>query len=499
MSGLVDEWGMPYPASMLRPSAASRSFNNSSRGRLRRPGHGPIGSANSHRDERTLEKLIRDCQHEARNNPIARTLMHARSDFVVGSSPIHETRSEDKDWNKEVEARFADWSAGRCDSAGQMTLAQIAAAIVNAMDDSGGILAHKVGGKGGWAPRIELIEAIRLKNPPGRSDSRFLTAGVELSESTNRPVAYHVADWNEQGTSLTTQTRKLDSTAALLINNPRLLGPNQHRAEPGLAAVLDKIEALTRTCEASLVAHELAAMTALVIQRENAQGVTHEDAMAESMVAAGLATSTQDAKDRGLWLPGGVMELNAGESVFQVDPKHPSSGFEVMFWTELHAICAALDLPLELVYMRFTNNFAASRSAISVGWRKMQVLQAYITSRFLTPIYLWWLAGEIREGGLRMPKGAGWNRHGFILPAMPSLDPKAEAEAQLLALAGGITTHRRVLLDRGEGDRAQFMEAWKAEHQENTDAGLTYGQPLQITRSEQQNPYELQHEEADAR
>lgn len=493
MQALLDHNGEPFSApARPGPSAASRSFNNANRSRLRTPGRGPMGSANNHRDSRTLEKLILDCQHAARNNPIARALMQARSDFVVGSNPIHETRSADKDWNQEVERRFAAWCGGRCDSAGQLTLAQMAGAIVNAMDASGGVLVHLVGGSNRWAPRIEMIEAIRVKNPAGKPDTRFLTAGVELSESTNRPTKYHVADWNEQGSSVTNKTRPIDAAAALMINNPRLLGPNQHRAEPGLAAVIDKIETLTRTSEASMVAHELAAMTALVIQRQHAQGVSIEDSMAEAQVAAGIAASTQDAKDRGLWAPGGVMELSAGESVFQVDPKHPSSGFEVMFWTELHAICAALDLPLELAFMRFTSNFAAARSAISVGWRKIQVLQAYVANRFLTPVYLWWLAGEIRENGLEMPDGDGYDRHGFILPAMPSLDPKAEAEAQLLALAGGITTHRRVLLDRGEGDREQFMAAWRKEHTDNTDAGLTYGQPLQITRSEQQSPYDLE-------
>ncbi len=460
------------------PKASTSSFDNATRGRGRPGSHAPLASPNAHRDQRTLEALIRDCEALARNNHLVRAMLTAKADMIVGHRPTVEARTSDNNWNRETEKRFLDWSCEACDNAGQLSLNQYATAVVKAWDTAGGLLIHKLAERG--RVRMEAIEVARLRNPGGKPDTRTMHAGVELTEG-GRPVRYHVADWSTYGTFVESKTTEVDASNAWLLNNPRLLDANQHRTEPGLASVVDRLETLDRAVESTFGAYELATYIALFIERADPQQ-NIEDQMAQAAVQAGLATSTQDAIERGVWQPLGVMQGRIGEKVTQIKPEFPSTSFDQLFWTELHTIAAALDLPLEIAFMRFIRNWSASRSAVSVAWRAVEVYQRVLVDRFLRPVYRWWLANEQISG--RIAQREDWRDCEWFMPTMPMLDPKQELEAQLMALGGGLKLHETALRETGQGDRATFITKWDREQQENRAIGLRYAQPVQVNRSE---------------
>lgn len=473
---LLDHRGDPIAMPQrTRPAAMNKSYHNSTRDRTRQGTRGPLGSVNAHHDRRTLDDLIRDCGALVRNSILTQSIVDSSVLCVVGPEVIADPRSGDKEWDRDVQRRFADWAAV-CDITGQQNLTGLAADVVGSWYDAGGVLAHKVMHNGRY-PRIEMVEAIRLMNEAGRPDTRDMVGGVELNPDTMRPVRYWIADWNEQGTALDYNPQPHDATHLWIINNPRLRQAGQYRTAPRLAAHIDKLEALETACKATMGAYQLATYVALAITQSLPEGVNVEEQLAQYMVDNDLATSTDDAKERGVWGPGTVMNLLPGEGVSTIDPAHPTTAWDAYIWTELQQVCGSLGLPLELVFMRFIRNWSASKSAISVAWQSVRRDQGALKQQFLVPAYRWWLANEMREGRIDEPESGDWRAVEFLLPQQPVLDPKLEAEAHLLALAGGIKRHSRVLQEMGEGDRDEFMRDFKYEAQTNEEAGLTYAQP----------------------
>lgn len=459
------------------------SHPSSKRDRKRGARQSPLGSNNAHNDARSIEDLIRDCTALKRGNHLAQAVIGARSDHVVGATPTVEARTDDEDWNRDVERKFADW-CDHCDLAGQLSFGEIAAAVVNSWDTTGGMACNKVLTTTGDHLRLEMIDVIRLMNPSGNADSKYFTGGVELSESTNRPINYHIADWNDQGTALDRNPKPYDTGNILLMNNPHLQDINQHRTVPRLGSVAPMFETIKRAGTSTWGAYELATYIALFIKRAGGEGISIQEGLARAQVAAGNASSTQDAIERGVWEPLSILEGQVGESIEQIKPEHPTTGFDVMFWTELHSICAGMGIPIELVMMRFDKNYAASRSAIAVGWKKIEKYQKALIRRFLKPVYYCWLVNEQLHGRIASKPKSEWMKCEWFLPSMPVMDEKTEVESMLLGLAGGLYTHENVLRRLNQGSRETFMKKFKQEALENAEAGLIYGLPISEFKSE---------------
>lgn len=484
--GLVDHLGRPLPlgrSGSSGPSALSKSYHNASRDRTRSGTRGPLGSVNAHHDKRTLDDLIRDCSALSRNSIISRAIINTGIDHVVGEEVLVNPLTSDKDWNKETRERFHEW-CDQCDNTDQLSMTEIAGDVVKSWFTTGAKIAHKVIRNGRYC-RLEMIDAVRLMNEAGRPDTKDMIGGVQIDTQTNRPIKYWIADWNEQGTALDYDPKPHDATHLWMINNPRLQEAGQLRTAPRFAAAIDKIEALEVASKSTMGAYQLATFMALFITRQSTEGISTREQLARAMVDQGYASNITDALERGPWQPMSVMEGLPGEGIEQIKPEHPTTGFENMFWTELMTICAEQGYPLELVFMRFIRNWSASRSAISVAWKKIKKDQKALVRRFLKPVYHWWLANEIRQDRIRALPGNEWKKCAFVMPSMPVLDPKQETEAWLMQLSGGIKRHSEVLIENGQGDRSEFMPDFIDEAESNLAAGLEYGQPTQTTRSEQ--------------
>ncbi len=481
-TGLVDQWGRPLSYTAGGRSASRNSYHNARRDQTRSGSRGPMGSVNAHHDSRTLEDLIRDCGQLGRNSIIARAIMRAYEDHVVGDEVIADPRSGNKEWDTRVQERFTSWAEGPCDVTGMLSLTGLASSVVSSWCTSGGTLVNTRVENNRYC-KLELIEVERLRNKSVAADSRNMVGGVESHPGTGKPLRYWVCDWNEQGTGLDYTPKPYDAAGRWLVSNPRLRAAGQYRAAPMFAAGVDKIENLETAGKSSLGAFQLMTYIALAITRNQAEGVSTRDQLAQYMVDAGMASSTQEAKERGVWGPGTVLELMPGEGVQTINPTQPTTAWDVMYWTEIMNLLGEQGLCAELVFARFIRNYSASRSAIAVCWKSIRKLQKALVRDFLRPVYTWWLANEIRQGRIEEPEGGLWNKVEFILPRMPVLDAKVETEAWLMQLAGGIKRHREVLLENGQGDRDQFMLDFVEERESNEEAGLNYAQPKQQTES----------------
>ena len=465
-----------------KPSAIAGSFENATRGPMRNGRKPRAATRTAHRDQATLDTLIPDCEAIARNNHLVRATLSCMRDVVVGHAPAIEATGGDAEWRADVERRFRDWADSVLpDAFGTMGFWDLAGDVVTRWETSGGVLRHFV--KEPDRPlAVELIDVYRLRNQNGTRDTETMKGGVETDGA--RPVAYHVADWDPAGISLRrTDTRRLAHGPADLINSPRLLGAGQYRAEPGLSTVVDRYEKLNVATDASFTAYVVAASIALTVERDQTRSAGNvESQMAQAMVDAGYADSVEDAIETGYMDAGMFFEASPGDKIGQVDSKHPSAPFQEAFWMELQALCAAVDLPVELVFYRYIRNWSASRSAIATAWRRIQSRQDALRRRFVVPTWRAWLRGEIADK--RIPFVPDWDRCEVRLATMPVLEPKQEIEALTMKLAAKLTTHEAALAELGITDRAAFMQKLATEKAEADAIGITVGeQPVQKTVS----------------
>lgn len=486
---LVDPSGAPFPPEALRPGGATAMHNSYTNGGARsrhRPGRtGPKASGKGHRDPRTTETLIRDCQQAARNNLVARALLNARITCVVGADTSVQARSADKRWNREAEARFAEWSHLHADVTRQTDLNGLAAQLVeNGCTDGDTLVVKVVTGSGaGTRLGLELVEGLRVANRANSQDTRDTHGGVELRGGV--PVGYRVHDWNDQGTMLELGGGRLvPASDAWMVPNPRDVRAGSYRTMPALSLVVDRLEVIDKSDKAAWKAYEIASSIALLITRDLASGQSLNRLQAQAMVDAELASSVEQAERDGVeWDYGTAHEFAPGESAQGFKPEHPVTGFDVMLWTELQAVCAALDINLELAFAKHDKSWAASRSAIASTWKNIAFLQRAYRVTFLDRVYRAWLQTEIHAG--RLEPVEGYDRFEWVQPAPPVLDREREFKGQLVGLSGGLTTHDKALRELGMGDRDGFMEQFRLERKENTEAGLTYADPVQTTKSEQ--------------
>lgn len=492
----LDRGAGSAPYRVAPPFAASGSFRNERRDRLRPGGRGRLASAAGHRRTRTLDRLIRDCEELGRDNHLARAIADGYADCIVGDEVHVEARSKDRAWNADVQRRWRDWAGDpqACDATGLQTLAEIGADIACSWLFSGGKVVHRLR-RGDDPMQLAVYEVARLRNPSGKPDEvgplGGYWAGVEV-DASGRPAAYHLARWNRWGTGLEVDTERVDAGEAWLVNDPHLQQAGRYRAEPRLASVVDRLEVLDRAVESVFGSFEIALYFAMVIKR-NQPSESLADIQAREMVASGEAENEEEARDRGVWQPAGILELEPGEDVSYADPKQPQQQFLELFWAELQTIANAAGTPLEIAFFRNLKNYSASRSTLAVAWRKFGRHQRSLIAHFIRPVYLAWLAGEILAGRIRHRDD--WDACEFYLPTMPALELEKEVSAHADAIAAGLELRETGLRALGwRGDVEQFYEERGAELSRERELGIATARRLAVVegRSTQLKPGEAQ-------
>jgi len=153
-----------------------------------------------------------------------------------------------------------------------------------------------------------------------------------------------------------------------------------------------------------------------------------------------------------LGVPGGVgvFSLNEGEDLKAFPNTAPVETFENFVNTMAGHISASLSIPLEVVLMRFNQNYSASRAALMLFWRVAQIWRGEMISDLLDPIYENWLAGEIAAGRVSAPGWSdprlreAWLSNSWIGAPMPNIDPMRTAKADELYIGMGAQDLDRV-------------------------------------------------------
>jgi lambda family phage portal protein len=150
--------------------------------------------------------------------------------------------------------------------------------------------------------------------------------------------------------------------------------------------------------------------------------------------------------------PGQFSQLPAGVDFKAYDPQHPSTAFRDFEKAMLRGIASGLGVS----YTSLANDLeAVSYSSIRQGlleerdqWRRVQ---HWMVEHFCQPVYLRWLRQALDSGVVNLPanKYFKFSATQWVPRGWQWVDPRNEAEAQIVAINNGLMTRTQALAERG--------------------------------------------------
>lgn len=432
------------------------------------------------------------------SSPVATAAINTNRTKVVGvglslqssidRSLLGLSKEQARIWQRKTEAEFALWAEKKqnCDAIGVNNFKGLQQLALKSWLMNGDVfVAMKHRAPTPQAPyslRLHLVEADRVRTPlqsgsisafPGSGKGRNNTNGnaiydgIEVDES-GMIVAYYVH--NNYPFELTGKQENPVRVVAYgeRTGLPNLLQitdserPDQYRGVPYLAPVIETLLQLRRYTESEL-------MAALVQSFFSAWITTTADPAALPFNEIGDGMSGLpgldppggiSGDDREYEMgPGQINVLAEGENVQFGNPNIPTSGFDVFVKTICREIGAGLELPYDVLMKEFNSSYSASRGALLEAWEAFKMRRSWFVNSFCQPVYEIWLAEAVALGRIQAPGffsdpllRAAWCKAEWIGPTQGQLDPKKEAQAQIMLIKQGIKTHAQVTREMGGGD-----------------------------------------------
>lgn len=194
--------------------------------------------------------------------------------------------------------------------------------------------------------------------------------------------------------------------------------------------------------------------------------------------------------------PGGIFVaegLGAGEKLKGFENTAPADGFGAFTDAFIAHLAASVSMPVEVLLLRFSSNYSASRAALVMFWRVAQLWRRELESDFLAPVWESWLSEEIAagrvsaRGWLDPVLRSAWLRAEWVGSQMPVIDPKVSADASRLLIEAGLSTAEREAREINGSDanmnkakneeffRGMGKAPWNADSRAATSAPPTNG------------------------
>lgn len=130
-----------------------------------------------------------------------------------------------------------------------------------------------------------------------------------------------------------------------------------------------------------------------------------------------------------------IGNLRKGDKFKQVENTAPAESYDKFVNAFVSYMSASMGMPIEVLLMKFGQNYSASRGALILFWQVALIWREELAADFLNPVYKNWLAGEIAAGRIQAPGWSdprmqeAWLHCNWIGAAMPNIDPMRTAKA----------------------------------------------------------------------
>jgi lambda family phage portal protein len=312
--------------------------------------------------------------------------------------------------------------------------------------------------------RLQFIDADLVDQDKNEvlPDGTQIRMGVEV-DATGRPVAYYVKARHPDDYQFSGQyVRDIRIPADRMIHAFRQDRVGQTRGTPWTATAMTRLKMLGGYEEAELVAARIGASKMGFFISESG-----DEFQADGPNADG--TLNMNAQ------PGEFMQLPAGVNFKEYNPQHPSTAFREFEKAMLRGIASGLGVS----YTSLANDLeSVSYSSIRQGlleerdqWR---TVQHWMIEHFCQPVYLRWLRNALDFGAVSLPgnKYFKFSETQWVPRGWQWVDPRNEAEAQIVAINNGLMTRTQALAERGL-DIEDVLRERASEDELITSVGVT--------------------------
>ena len=360
----------------------------------------------------------------------------------------------DKAANDTVEAHWEKW--GRtCDLSGRhKTLYSLLRTTLKGVARDGEAVIRIVRNRAlPYGMALQLLEADRLDEGLNAilDNGNIIRQGVEI-DSALRPVAYHLKTAHP-GEAYATARAGVERVPVSEIYH--LFTPERAEQVRGITwfhAVIIRGSTIHRYEEAAVIAAEIGASKIAALERSDD---------APDVIGAGMADAVVGGLPQIKVEAGEMFELPPGYKLNSWNPDYPHANFESFLKACLRGLAAGLDVAAHNLTGDMNEvNYSSARIAELAERETWMVLQDWLITSFVQPLYEDWLALNLLSGNIR------FEISGKAIPAdrfekfrsasrfqgrrWSWVDPAKEADANAKLLESGLTSRTRICAEQGE-------------------------------------------------
>lgn len=446
------------------------------------------------------------------DSPEAKAVVNRFADTVVDTglklecTPNAEilgiSREEAESWARDVEARFDMWASSKeSDRRGLSNFYQTQRLYQISQQRDNDQFARFYYSKDRNLSSPLQVSVIDPNQIAGDSITSTWTQsslrdGIERNEK-GEEVAYHVRFRNEKSGEIDTQRvpkKGRISKRTMMIHGFAAEYAGQKRGYSRLEHVLQEFEEITdfklstikkaisqsqitmyvkpsNENPASNPLEDLASFKSGPTVADPAEIATKQGAPVD---LAGCPVTYDNVPEATLQIPGevGVFNLNKGEDLKTFPTQASSEAFNEFIEAYMSYVSASSGMPLEVLLMKFGQNYSASRGALLLFWRVVQIWRNEMTVDFLNPVFESWLSEEIAAGRIKAPGfkdpvlKKAWIQNRWVGAPMPNIDPQRTAKAEMMYLEMGATNLDRVARDFNGSDGASNRQKLARQYDE---------------------------------
>ena len=388
------------------------------------------------------------------------------------------TEEQASTWSVNAESEFDYWAGSHLsDYGGELNFYELQVLALKSILIDGEVLVRVrkrrdryMQGRFPYQTCVQLIESARLKTP---NDLRHLVwdEGVAL-DSEGLVIGYNVTN-RHPDSELTGQPPvedvylPVDEKILHIFLRERI---GQHRGVPFLSPVIEQLKQLSRYTDAELMAAVVSGLFAIFFEHEpREEGAYGEEEYASEQ---GLGEAPELENISMQEMSGTMMDLPEGVKATSISPGRPNQNFMNFVESLAHQIGGCLGIPSELLFLRFTSSYSASRGALLEAWKVFKNWRKWFADEFCQRVYELWLEEAVNLGRIEAPlyhrddysaKLYAWCE--WVGPSQGQLNPVQEVQASVMKIDNNLSTYQRECAEMTGEDWDLVMSALTRERE----------------------------------
>lgn len=417
-------------------------------------------------------EIVRKSRYFEANNAVVNRLSDLFEQFTVGPNGLRLTpASVDQEWNQRARVVWDEWTPF-ADLTSRQHFGTLQSLIARAWFTDGECFLLKsygesvVGGRVIRRPRLQLIEAHRICNPPWTAEGPAIIDGVEI-DFRGRPVAYWLKEPDlatDLGTMFgasypnpasTERFRRLEADTVVHIFEPSR--PGQYRGIPFLAPVLNDLHDLDDLQALEMLAAKEEASVTWALETESGevppQFLSSRERYAQRTQTP---TGTETTEDRTKYLTnvlggGRKIALRLGEKLNRMTGERPSLASRE-YWDYLTSkVCAGVGISKLLVFP-WSMQGTVTRADLDVANAFFRARSAVLGNAF-TEIWRWVMDWHTRFDVRVADAPDDWRNLTVRAPRSVNVDVGRNASALVSEYLAGWRTLEGICGELGEDYR----------------------------------------------